>query len=140
LLVSSTASCQNIKTKALNVSKKELLKDLQRAPEFDQSAIYRKVFDDQGGSFGGEPFAFLVVDYDFSTSSEDIELLQKLSIVADASATSILTYCGPAVAIKEKRTSICAPSDRFRSRRRVIAPTTVSLGHWGRAPVPERGR
>jgi type VI secretion system protein ImpC len=54
-----------LKIKVLNVSKKELLRDLQRAPEFDQSAMFKKVYEEEFGIFGGAPFAALVGDYEF---------------------------------------------------------------------------
>src|SRR3989441_9018002 len=44
------------RSKVLNVSKKDLLKDLQRAPEFDQSATFKKVYEEEFGIFGGAPF------------------------------------------------------------------------------------
>jgi len=55
-----------LKIRILNASKKELLRDLQRAPEFDQSAMFKKVYEDEYGLFGGEPFGALVGDYDLA--------------------------------------------------------------------------
>src|ERR1700761_8926416 len=49
-----------LKIRVMNVSKKELLKDLQRAPEFDQSALFKKVYEEEFGVFGGAPFASIV--------------------------------------------------------------------------------
>ena len=54
-----------LKIRVLNCSKKELLKDLQRAPEFDQSALFKKVYEEEYGVFGGAPFGALVGDFDF---------------------------------------------------------------------------
>src|SRR5579871_3467859 len=71
-----------LKIKVLNVSKKELLRDLQRAPEFDQSALFKKVYEEEFGIFGGAPFAALVGDYEFSKHPEDLELIEKISNVA----------------------------------------------------------
>jgi len=73
-----------LKIKVLNCSKKELLKDLQRAPEFDQSALFKKVYEQEYGVFGGSPFAALVGDYEFGKHPEDIELLDQVSHVAAA--------------------------------------------------------
>src|SRR5688572_22063994 len=56
---------EKLKIKILNVSKKELLKDLQRAAEFDQSALFKKVYEEEFGVFGGAPFGALVGDYAF---------------------------------------------------------------------------
>jgi len=73
-----------LKIKIMNASKKELLKDLQRAPEFDQSALFKKVYEEEYGVFGGSPFGALVGDYEFGKHPEDIELLNKMSNVAAA--------------------------------------------------------
>src|SRR6202451_489136 len=81
LLDQSETSTQ-LKIRILNASKKDLLRDLQRAPEFDQSALFKKVYEDEFGIFGGEPFATIVGDYEFSKHPEDLELLEKVAQVA----------------------------------------------------------
>jgi type VI secretion system protein ImpC len=73
-----------LKIKVLNVTKKELLRDLQRAPEFDQSAMFKKVYEEEFGVFGGAPFAAIIGDYAFGKHPEDIELLERISSVAAA--------------------------------------------------------
>ena len=55
-MLSNTETSETLKVKVLNVSKKDLLKDLQRAPEFDQSAMFKKVYEEEFGIFGGAPF------------------------------------------------------------------------------------
>ena len=75
LLDQSETSTQ-LKIRILNASKKDLLRDLQRAPEFDQSAMFKKVYEEEYGIFGGEPFGALVGDYEFSKHPEDLELLE----------------------------------------------------------------
>ena len=79
-----------LKIKVLNVSKKDLLRDLQRAPEFDQSALFKKVYEEEYGVFGGTPFGALVGDYYFDKSGQDIELLEKISNVAAAAHAPFL--------------------------------------------------
>ena len=54
-----------LKIRVLNVTKKELLKDLEKAAEFDQSALFKKVYEEEFGTFGGAPFGVLVGDYEF---------------------------------------------------------------------------
>jgi type VI secretion system protein ImpC len=83
-LLSQTETSTMLKIKVLNVSKKELLRDLQRAPEFDQSALFKKVYEEEYGVFGGAPFGALVGDYEFGRNGQDIELLEKVSQVAAA--------------------------------------------------------
>jgi len=73
-----------LKIRILNAGKKELLKDLQRAPEFDQSALFKKIYEEEYGVFGGSPFGALVGDYEFGKHPEDIELLDGISHVAAA--------------------------------------------------------
>src|SRR5687768_14243447 len=83
-LLSQSETGTMLKIKVLNVSKKELLKDLQRAAEFDQSAMFKKVYEEEYGVFGGTPFGALVGDYYFDKSGQDMELLEKISNVAAA--------------------------------------------------------
>ena len=80
-----------LKIRVLNVSKKELLRDLQRAPEFDQSALFKKIYEEEFGIFGGEPFAALIGDYEFGRHPEDMELLEKISQVAAAAHAPFLS-------------------------------------------------
>lgn len=83
-LLKQSETGTSLKIKVLNVSKKDLLRDLQRAPEFDQSALFKKVYEEEYGVFGGTPFGALVGDYYFDKSGQDIELLEKVSQVAAA--------------------------------------------------------
>src|SRR5262249_38983348 len=83
-LLDQSETSTMLKIKLLNVSKKELLRDLQRAAEFDQSALFRKVYEEEFGIFGGEPFGAMIGDYEFGRGPEDLELLEKVSQVAAA--------------------------------------------------------
>jgi len=81
-LMDQSETSSQMKIRVLNVSKKEILRDLQRAAEFDQSTMFKKVYEEEFGIFGGEPFGALIGDYEFSRHPEDIELLEKISQVA----------------------------------------------------------
>jgi type VI secretion system protein ImpC len=94
-MMSQSETSSMLKIRVLNVSKKELLRDLQRAPEFDQSVMFKKVYEDEFGIFGGEPFGALVGDYEFSKHPEDIELLEKVSQVAAGAHAPFLTAASP---------------------------------------------
>src|SRR5215813_1755006 len=63
-----------LKIRVLNVTKKELLRDIEKAPEFDQSAIFKKVYEEEYGIFGGAPFGTLIGDYEFGKHPEDLAL------------------------------------------------------------------
>jgi type VI secretion system protein ImpC len=54
-LMDQSETSSMLKIKVLNVTKRELLRDLQRAPEFDQSALFKKVYEEEYGVFGGAP-------------------------------------------------------------------------------------
>ncbi len=100
-----------LKLKILNVSKKELLKDLQKAPEFDQSALFKKVYEEEYGVFGGHPFGALLGDYHFGRSGQDVELLQKISEVAAASHAPFITGAGAEMFNLENYTQLDQPRD-----------------------------
>src|SRR5215813_5691919 len=90
-LLDQSETGTQLKIRILNASKKDLLRDLQRAPEFDQSAMFKKVYEEEYGLFGGEPFGALVGDYEFSKHPEDLELLEKVSQVAAAAHAPFLS-------------------------------------------------
>jgi type VI secretion system protein ImpC len=94
-LVLQSETSDMLKIKLLNVPKRDLLRDLQRALEFDQSAFFKKVYEEEFGVFGGAPFGALVGDYEFGRSGEDIELLEKVSQVASAAHAPFLSAASP---------------------------------------------
>ena len=90
-MLDKTETSVNLKIKVLNCSKKELLRDLQRAAEFDQSAMFKKVYEEEFGVFGGHPFGALIGDYEFGKNPEDMELIEKVSQVAAAAHAPFIT-------------------------------------------------
>ena len=110
-LLSQSETGTMLKIKVLNVSKKELLRDLQRAAEFDQSALFKKVYEEEFGIFGGHPFGALLGDYEFGKSGQDIELLEKISQVAAAAHAPFLTAASAEMFNLESFTQIDAPRD-----------------------------
>lgn len=100
-----------LKIKVLNVSKKDLLRDLQRAPEFDQSALFKKVYEEEYGVFGGTPFGALVGDYYFDKSGQDIELLEKISQVAAAAHAPFISAASHEMLNLESWADLDTPRD-----------------------------
>src|SRR6201996_7124256 len=94
-LMDNSETNDMLKIKVLNVSKKDLLRDLQGAPEFDQSALFKKAYEEEFGVYGGAPFGALLGDYEFTRTGEDIELLEKISQVASAAHAPFLSAAGP---------------------------------------------
>jgi type VI secretion system protein ImpC len=94
-LIMNSETSRTLKLKMLNVGKKDLSKDLSRAVEFDQSQIFKKLYENEFGSPGGEPYGALVGDYQFSNHPDDIELLSNMSNVAAAAFCPFLTASSP---------------------------------------------
>ena len=78
-LVMNSETSTNLKLKVFNVSKRELFKDVDKAVEFDQSQIFKKLYENEFGTPGGEPYGSLIGDYEFTNHPEDLELLSKMS-------------------------------------------------------------
>src|SRR3989441_1387679 len=95
-LMDQSETSDQLKIKILNVSKRELLRDLQRAPEFDQSALFKKVYEEEFGIFGGAPFAAMIGDYEFTRGPEDMELIERVAQVASAAHAPFLSAADPA--------------------------------------------
>jgi type VI secretion system protein ImpC len=110
-LLSQSETSPMLKIKVINVSKKELLRDLQRAAEFDQSALFKKVYEEEFGVFGGSPFGALIGDYEFGKSGQDIELLEKISQVAAASHAPFLTAASHEMFNLDSFTQLDSPRD-----------------------------
>src|ERR1039457_5499333 len=110
-LLDQSETGTQLKMRILNAAKKDLRRDLQRAPEFDQSAMFKKVYEEEYGIFGGEPFGALVGDYEFGKGPEDIELLEKVAQVASAAHAPFLTAAGPDMLNMDSFTAIDAPRD-----------------------------
>jgi type VI secretion system protein ImpC len=100
-----------LKIKVLNVSKKDLLRDLQRAPEFDQSALFKKAYEEEFGVYGGAPFAALVGDYEFGRGPEDIELLERVGQVASAAHAPFISAASAELLNLGDFTQLGAPRD-----------------------------
>ncbi|HEX2638930.1 MAG TPA: type VI secretion system contractile sheath large subunit, partial [Pyrinomonadaceae bacterium] len=81
-LVKNSLTGTMLKIRVMNVTKKELLKDFERALEFDQSTIFKKIYEDEYGTFGGAPFGALIGDYEFGNHPQDMALLDKIAGVA----------------------------------------------------------
>ena len=110
-LVDHSECTDMLKIKVLNVSKKDLLRDLQRASEFDQSALFKKVYEEEFGVFGGAPFSSLIGDYEFGKHPEDMELLEKISNVASAAHAPFLTAAAPDLLNLDTFTNLGAARD-----------------------------
>lgn len=110
-LLDQSETSEGLKIKILNVKKTELLRDLQRASEFDQSALFKKVYEEEFGIFGGAPFAALIGDYEFGPKPEDMELLEKVAQVAASAHAPFLSATSPEMINLDSFTNLGAHRD-----------------------------
>ncbi|MGQ7246815.1 type VI secretion system contractile sheath large subunit [Halomonas sp. V046] len=110
-LVSQSETGTNMKIQVLNATKKDLVRDLKSAPEFDQSALFKKVYEEEYGTFGGAPFGMLIGDYEFSRSPEDIYLLEQVSHVAAAAHAPFISAASPELFGWDSFTEMSGPRD-----------------------------
>jgi len=94
-LVMNSETSTQLKIRVMSVNKKDLLKDLEKAVEFDQSALFKKVYEDEYGTFGGAPFGALIGDYEFGNHPQDLALLEKIAQVASAAHAPFLSAASP---------------------------------------------
>lgn len=90
-LVKNSEISTTLKVQLFNATKKEIANDLSKATDFDQSTLYKKVYEEQFGMAGGMPFGALVGDYYFTKHPDDVELLTNISSVAAAGFTPFIS-------------------------------------------------
>ncbi len=94
-LVKKSETGERLKLRLMNITKDELQKDLEKAVEFDQSNLFKKVYEEEYGTFGGHPFGMLIGDYAFSRSARDMSLLTMISNVASAAHAPFIASADP---------------------------------------------
>jgi type VI secretion system protein ImpC len=96
-LVSQSETGEKMKIRVFNVSKKDLLKDMEKASEFDQSALFKKVYEEEFGMFGGSAYGAMIGDYEFGRHPQDLALLEKISHVAAAGHVPFISAASPEI-------------------------------------------
>ncbi|MBX3246673.1 MAG: type VI secretion system contractile sheath large subunit [Myxococcales bacterium] len=86
---------ENVRVEILACSKDELLEDFQDAPEITKSGLYRQVYSNEYGTFGGEPYGMMVADFDFGPGPQDMDLLQSCAAVAAMSHAPFIANASP---------------------------------------------
>lgn len=94
-LVKNSLTGTQLKIKVMSVTKKDLLKDFERALEFDQSTLFKKIYEEEYGTFGGAPYGALIGDYEFGNHPQDMALLENLAGVAAAAHAPFLSAASP---------------------------------------------
>lgn len=110
-LVSNTETSTTLKLRLLNATKKEVLDDLKRAVEFDQSVQFKQLYEEEYGTFGGHPYSVLVADYEFSRHPDDFEFLDKIAGVAAAAHAPFIAAASPNLFDMDSFTELGKPRD-----------------------------
>ena len=112
-LVNNTETDETLKIRVMNISKNDLGKTLKKykGTAWDQSPIFKKMYEEEFGQFGGEPFGSIVADYYFDNSAPDVELLTSMAKVAAAAHAPFIAAAAPSVMLMESWQELANPRD-----------------------------
>ncbi|HEX5544741.1 MAG TPA: type VI secretion system contractile sheath large subunit [Nitrospira sp.] len=110
-LVSRSETGSTLKIRVLHCTKKELLRNFENASDFDQSVLFKKVYEEEYGTFGGEPIGALIGDFEFNRTAQDMALLEQMSHVAAAAHAPFLTAADPQLFNWDEFTEMAGPRD-----------------------------
>jgi type VI secretion system protein ImpC len=110
-LIDQTETGERLRIRVMNISKQELLKDMEKAAEFDQSTLFKKIYEEEFGTFGGASYGCLIGDYEFGNHPQDLSLLEKMSQVAASAHAPFISAASPAIFNLESFTEIGNPRD-----------------------------
>ncbi|MGY8526885.1 type VI secretion system contractile sheath large subunit [Paracidovorax citrulli] len=110
-LVRETRTGQMIRIKVLNATKRDLVRDFKTAIDCDQSAMFKKVYEEEFGTFGGAPFGTLIGDYEITRQPEDIYFIEQMSHVASAAHAPFIASASPELLGLESFADLGKPRD-----------------------------
>ncbi len=110
-LVMNSETSTNLKIRVMNVTKRELNKDLTKAVEFDQSQLFKKIYENEFGTPGGEPYGALIGDYEWTNHPDDVETLRLISNVAAGAFAPFVSAAGAQMFGMNDWTELSKPRD-----------------------------
>ena len=115
-LVSNTETDEQLAIRFMDVSKDELRRDLKRykGVAWDQSPLFKQIYEQEYGQLGGEPYGCLVADYYFDHSAPDVDLLSSLAKVAAAAHAPFIAAAAPSVLQMDSWQELANPRDLTR--------------------------
>src|SRR5260221_9333464 len=98
-LVNNTETDETLKIRVLNISKNDLKKTLKKfeGTAWDQSPIFKKLYEDEFGSPGGQPYGALIGDYYFDHSAEDVKMLGNIGQISSAMHAPFIAGVAPTI-------------------------------------------
>ncbi len=110
-LVFGSETSSKLKIMVMSATKAEVAKDLAKAIEFDQSSLFKKLYEFEYGSPGGEPYGVLIGDYEFENHPDDLDMLGHIANVAAAAFCPFVTAASPKLMGLESWTDLAKPRD-----------------------------
>lgn len=112
-LVKNTDTSELLKIRVLNISKDELSKVLRRyrGSAWDQSPIFKRIYEHEYGQFGGEPFGSLIADYEFDHGPQDVALLTEMAKISAAAHCPFISAASPALMQMNEWAELSNPRD-----------------------------
>jgi type VI secretion system protein ImpC len=110
-LVMNTETSATLKLRVINWSKRELFRDMSKATEFDQSQLFKKIYESEFGTPGGQPYGALIGDYEFTNHPEDIDTLRLVSNVAAAAFAPFISAASPRLLGLDSYRELSVPRD-----------------------------
>ncbi len=112
-LVNNTETDTKLKIRVLNISKSDLHKTLKKfkGTAWDQSPIFKRMYEEEYGQFGGEPYGCLVGDYHFDHSPQDVELLGEMAKISASCHAPFIAGIAPTVMQMESWQELSNPRD-----------------------------
>jgi type VI secretion system protein ImpC len=110
-LVQNSETGTALKIRVLNLPKREMTRDLTKAVEFDQSQLFKKLYENEFGTPGGEPYGTLIGDYEWSNHPDDVETLRLMSNIAAAGFSPFVSAAGPGMFGFKDYTELAKPRD-----------------------------
>lgn len=112
-LVNNTETDEMLKIRVMNISKKEMSKTLRKfkGTAWDQSPIFKKIYEEEFGQLGGQPYGTLVADYFFDHSPPDVELLGEMAKISAAAHAPLITGASPTLFQMDSWSELANPRD-----------------------------
>ena len=112
-LVNNTETDETLKIRVMNISKGDLYKSLKKykGTAWDQSPFFKKLYEEEYGQFGGEPYGALVADYYFDNSGPDVDLLTQMAKISAAAHAPLITGADPTVMLMDSWQELANPRD-----------------------------
>jgi type VI secretion system protein ImpC len=154
-LVQNSETGTSLKLRVLNISKRDLGRDLSRAIEFDQSQLFKKIYENEFGTPGGEPYGAIIGDYEWINHPDDLETLRLMSNISAGAFAPFITAAGAGMFGFDSWTELSKPRDlakifdtveftKWRSFRdsedarfvNLVMPRVISRLPYGKATKP----